>query len=56
MNSTFQRFDKYREIVLDGNFDTIEEVIGEFRDIVKSASTDVADYRTGHTIRTGQFL
>jgi len=47
MNSTFQRFNKYREILTDGNFDTIEELIEEFSDIVKTASTDVADYELG---------
>lgn len=47
MNSTFQRFNKYREIVVDGNFDTIEELIEEFSDIVKTASSDVADYELG---------
>ena len=47
MNSTFRRVDKYREVVMDGNFDTIEEVIEEFSDIVKTASSDVADYELG---------
>jgi replicative DNA helicase len=47
MNSTFQRFNKYREIVMDGNYDTIEELVGEFSDIVKTASKDVADYELG---------
>ncbi|MGV7223234.1 MAG: DnaB-like helicase C-terminal domain-containing protein [Nitrospinales bacterium] len=47
INSTFQRFDKYREIVMDGNFDTIEDLIEEFSDMVKTASSDVADYELG---------
>ena len=44
VNTTFQRFDKYREIVLDGNFDTIEDVIEEWTDIVKKSASAVADY------------
>ena len=44
LNSTFQRFDKYRDIVLNGNFDTIEDVIEEWSDMVKTASSAVADY------------
>ena len=44
MSTTFKRFDQYREIVLDGKFDTIEDVIEEWRDIVKTASSAVADY------------
>jgi hypothetical protein len=30
MSTTFKQFDKYREIVLDGKFDTIEDVIEEW--------------------------
>jgi replicative DNA helicase len=44
LNTTFQRFDKYREIVLDGTFDTIEDVIDEWADIVKTSASAVADY------------
>ena len=44
LNTTFKQFDKYREIVRDGTFDTIDEVITEFVDIVKTASSTVADY------------
>jgi replicative DNA helicase len=44
LNSTFKQFDKYREIVLDGTFDSIEDMIEEWRDLVKTASSAVADY------------
>ena len=44
LNDTYQRFDKYREIVLDGQIDTIDDAIDEWTDIVKTASSAVADY------------
>jgi replicative DNA helicase len=44
LNNTFKRFAEYKDIVMAGNFETIDDVINEWRDMVKIASSDVANY------------
>jgi replicative DNA helicase len=44
LNSTFKRFADYEEVVRDGCFDTLDEVITEYTDMVKGAASDVAEY------------
>jgi len=44
LNIFFKKFSEYEGIVRDGNFDMIDDVIAEWKDMVKSASSDVADY------------
>jgi replicative DNA helicase len=44
LNKTFKKFSDYQEIVLSRNFDTIDEVITEWKDLVKTASSDVSEY------------
>ena len=43
-NNTFKKFMEYSETVHAGDFNSIEDVIGEWIDMVKGASKDVADY------------
>ncbi len=44
LNKTFKKFSDYQEIVMSRNFDTIDEVITEWKDLVKTASSDVSEY------------
>ena len=44
LNKTFTKFSDYKEIVLNRNFETIEEVIAEWKNLVKTASADVSEY------------
>ena len=44
LNKTFKKFSDYEQIVMSRNFDTIEEVISEWKDLVKTASADVSEY------------
>jgi replicative DNA helicase len=44
LNVTFKRFRDYSDVVWDGSFFSIQEVIAEWIDLVKGASKDVANY------------
>jgi hypothetical protein len=44
LNKTFAQFQKYSDVVRVGSFNTIEEIIAEWTDLIKEASQDVTDY------------
>jgi replicative DNA helicase len=44
LSNTYKRFAAYNDVVINGSFDTVEDVIDEWNDMVKSAFTDVAEF------------